>query len=55
MEVVTFIKGRQIGWAEGTANPPQQPLRMLVLQVSRRPAEQVQFYLEFSDNHVEAR
>jgi hypothetical protein len=27
----------------------------LVLQVSRRPAEKVQFYLELSDNHVEAR
>jgi hypothetical protein len=27
----------------------------LILQVPCRPAEQVQFYLQFSDNHVEPR
>src|ERR1700679_2858120 len=27
----------------------------LILEVSRRPAEQVQFYLQFSDHHVEPR
>ena len=27
----------------------------LILQISRRPAEQVQFYLQFSDHHVEPR
>jgi len=27
----------------------------LILQVPRRTAEQIQFYLQFSDNHVEPR